>query len=429
MTQTNAKNELTLDIHALSYGPYGIGRHQGKAVMIPKTAPGDTVTARIVEAKERYSVGEIVRILKPSSLRQEPPCPYVAQCGGCPWQHVRYESQLGAKQKSVEDALRRIGKLQGFELKPIIASPLTYNYRRRIRLQRDGSKRLGFFTSFSHHMIEIDRCLIADDKLNGIIEPLRQWSEELLTDVEHLEVVTGDEPNQIVVVGQSADGSNPHDSAICERLLKENHWINGLIVHGRDWRRTWGQVAVSIVPEDGLCVRVDGDVFTQVNSQGNRQLLNGLLAAAEFNRDDRVLELYSGAGNFTHSIAKRVGDIVAVEGYRPAVESGQHSAQAIGITHIHWICAPVPAALAQLKKHGQRFSKIVLDPPRSGAKGIDRDLAALGAEKILYISCNPTTLARDLAALTKQGYSLGTVQPVDLFPHTFHVEAIATLVR
>jgi 23S rRNA (uracil1939-C5)-methyltransferase len=142
-----------------------------------------------------------------------------------------------------------------------------------------------------------------------------------------------------------------------------------------------------------------------------------------------VLELYSGAGNFTHSIAKRVGDIVAVEGYRPAVESGQHSAQAIGITHIHWICSPVPAALAQLKKHRQRFSKIVLDPPRSGAKGIDRDLAALGAEKILYISCNPTTLARDLAALTKQGYSLGTVQPVDLFPHTFHVEAIATLVR
>jgi 23S rRNA (uracil1939-C5)-methyltransferase len=429
MIQTNAKNELTLDIEALSYGPYGIGRHQGKAVMIPKTAPGDTVAARIVEAKERYSIGEILRIVKPSSLRQEPPCPYVAQCGGCPWQHVRYETQLLAKQKSVEDALRRIGKLEGFELRPIIPSPFAYHYRRRIRLQRNGSKRLGFFASFSHHLIEIDRCLIADDKLNGIIEPLRRWSEELLTDVEHLEVVTGDEPNQIVVVGQSAGGFNPRDSAICERLLEENHLINGLIVRGRDWRRTWGEVAVSIVPEDGLCVTVDGDVFTQVNSKGNRELLNGLLAAAEFNRDDCALELYSGAGNFTHSIAKRVGDIVAVEGYGPAIEGGKHSAQLNGISNIHWICSPVPAALAQLKKHRQRFSKIVLDPPRTGAKGIDRDLAALGAEKILYISCNPTTLARDLAALAKQGYSLRTVQPVDLFPHTFHVEAIATLVR
>jgi 23S rRNA (uracil1939-C5)-methyltransferase len=205
--------------------------------------------------------------------------------------------------------------------------------------------------------------------------------------------------------------------------------INGLIVRGPNWRRTWGEVAVSVIPEDGLCVRVDGDVFTQVNSVGNRQLLNELLTAADFIRDDRVLELYSGAGNFTHSIAKRVGDIVAVEGYRPAFESGKRSAESNGISNIHWICAPVTTALAQLKKRRQSFSKIVLDPPRTGAKGIERELAALDAEKILYISCNPTTLARDLAALTQQGYSLRSVQPVDLFPHTFHVEAIATLVR
>ena len=429
MSQTNAKNELTLDIDALSYGPYGIGRHHGKAVMIPKTAPGDGVIARILQAKERYSIGEIVRILRPSSLRQEPPCPYVAQCGGCPWQHVRYEAQLLAKQKSLEDALRRIGKLEDFEVKPIIASPFTYHYRRRIRLQRDRSKRLGFFSSFSHHVIEIDRCLIADEKLNGLIERVRQWSEELITDVEHLEVVTGDEPNQNVVVGKSAGGFNSRDSAICERLIKENQYINGLILRGADWRRTWGEVGVSIIPEEGLCVRVNGDVFTQVNSQGNRQLLKELLAAADFNRDDRVLELYSGAGNFTQSIAARVSDVVAVEGDRPAFESGKRNADLNGITGIQWICAPVAVALTELKKQRRRFSKIVLDPPRTGAKGLDRELAALGAGKILYISCNPATLARDLAALSQRGYSLRTVQPIDLFPHTFHVEAIATLVR
>jgi 23S rRNA (uracil1939-C5)-methyltransferase len=429
MIQTNAKNELTLDIDALSYGPYGIGRHQGKTVMIPKTAPGDTVAARIIEAKERYSVGEIVRILKTSSLRQDPPCPYIAQCGGCPWQHVRYESQLGAKQKSVEDALRRIGKLQDFEIKPIIPSPSSYRYRRRIRLQRDGSKRLGFFSSSSHHLVEIDSCLIADDKLNGLIEHLRRWSAELITDVEHLEVVTGDNPDETVIVGQSAGAFNSRDRSSCESLLAENRLINGLIVRGPGWRRTWGKVAVAVIPEHGLCVRADGDVFTQVNSQGNRQLVNELLAAADFRRNDRVLELYSGAGNFTYSVAKRVEDIVAVESYPPAVESGKQSAQLNAVRNIHWICSPVPAALAQLKKRRQRFSKIVLDPPRTGAKGIERDLAALDAEKILYISCNPTTLARDLAALTRQGYSLRRVQPVDLFPHTFHVEAIATLVR
>lgn len=429
MVQTNAKNELTLDIDALSYGPYGIGRHDGKAVMVPKTAPGDTVVARVVENKERYSVGEIVRLIKPSSLRQEPPCPYVAQCGGCPWQHLRYEAQLSAKQKNVEDALGRIGKLEGFELRPIIPSPFTYNYRRRIRLQRNASKRLGFFTSFSHHLIEIDSCLIADEKLNLLLGPLRYWSENLVTDLEHLELVTGDEPNQIVVVGQSAGGFISRDSSICERLSKDNQLINGLILRGTEWRRTWGETVISIIPEEDLCMRVDADVFSQVNSEGNRRLLKELLASAEFRDDDRVLELYSGAGNFTLPIAKRVGAVVAVEGYRPAIESGKHSAQSNRMANIHWICSPVPAALAQLKKHRERFSQIVLDPPRTGAKGIERDLAELQAEKVLYISCNPTTLARDLAALTQQGYSLRTVQPVDLFPQTFHVEAIATLMR
>ena len=429
MIQTNAKNELTLDIDALSYGPYGIGRHEGKAVMVPKTVPGDTVAARIVEAKERYSLGEVVRLIKPSPLRQEPPCPYVAHCGGCPWQHIRYQPQLSAKEKSVEDALGRIGRLEGFELRAIIPAPFPYNYRRRIRLQRNAAKRLGFFSSSSHNLIEIGSCLIADEKLNSLLEPLRCWSQELVTDIEHLELVTGDEPNQTVVVGQSAGGFISRDSSLGERLLRDNPLINGLILRGRDWRRTWGEAAISIIPEAGLCVRVDADLFTQVNSQGNRRLLKELLAAAEFRDDDRVLELYSGAGNFTLSIAKRTGDIVAVEGYRPAIESGRQAAQSNSIANIQWICSPVPAALAELRKRCQRFSKIVLDPPRSGAKNIELELAAFEAEKILYISCNPTTLARDLAGLTRQGYRLRTVQPIDLFPQTFHVETIATLAR
>ncbi|MEX0801809.1 MAG: 23S rRNA (uracil(1939)-C(5))-methyltransferase RlmD [Candidatus Binatia bacterium] len=429
MIQTNPKNELTLEIDALSYGPYGIGRVKGKTVMIPKTAPGDTVAARITEARERYSVGELVRLVDASPLRQTPPCPYVAECGGCPWQHLRHEAQLQAKQQSVEDALRRIGKLETFELRPIIASPLSYHYRRRMRLQRNAGKRLGFFRSFSHDLVEIHRCHIADDRLNQVIEPLRRWSDELNGDIEDLEVVTGDEPNQLVVFGQSAGKFDSRDSSICENLVKRHDLINGLILRGPGWRRTWGEALISILPEDGVRLKVDGDVFTQVNREGNRKLLNELLAAADFNRDDRVLELYSGAGNFTLSIAKRAGDIVAVEGYRAAIESGKRSAQSNGIANIHWIGSPVPAALAQLKKGRQRFSKIVLDPPRTGAKGIERDLVSLGAEKIFYISCNPATLARDLAALTRQGYTLRTVQPIDLFPHTFHVEALATLAR
>src|SRR5262245_52527603 len=139
MSQTNAKPAVTLEIDSLLYGPYGIGRIEGKALMIPHTAPGDTVEARIIEAKERYAIGEVIRLINSSPIRQNPPCPYVGTCGGCSWQHIQYQAQLRAKQQSVEDSLRRIGKLGGFEMRPIIPSPTEYHYRRRIRLQISAS--------------------------------------------------------------------------------------------------------------------------------------------------------------------------------------------------------------------------------------------------------------------------------------------------
>jgi 23S rRNA (uracil1939-C5)-methyltransferase len=428
MTQTNAKKEITLEISALSYGPYGIGRHEGKAVMVPHTAPGDTIAARIVETKDKYDIGAVVRLIVPSPARQDPPCPYVGECGGCSWQHLRYDAQLKAKQQSVEDALRRIGKLDGFELRPIIPSPDEYHYRRRIRLQANG-KRLGFYRAASHSLIEIDSCLIAEDKLNEIIEALRRLLQELVSPIEYLEVVTGDGPNEIVVVGKLIGAFNSCDDLACERFVDLGSHASGLILHNGEWRKTWGLTTISVRPAADLSLTIDGDVFTQVNRGGNQTILTELLAAGQFNSEDRVLELYGGAGNFTLAIAKRVRDVVTVEGHRPSVKSGKFSAQLSGVGNVRWICSAVPAAVQQLNNRRERFSKIVLDPPRTGAKGIDRNLASFGVEKILYISCDPTTLARDLAALARHGYKPTMVQPIDLFPHTFHVETLAVMTR
>ena len=428
MTQTNAKSELSLEIDTLSYGPYGIGRHEGKAVMVPHTAPGDKVAVRIVESRERYDVGGVVRLITPSPARQNPPCPYVGECGGCSWQHLRYDSQLRAKQRSVEDALRRIGKLDGFELRPIIPSPHEYHYRRRIRLQAN-DKRLGFYRAASHEIIKIDSCLIAEDTLNAVIKSLRRLLEELVSAIDYMEIVTGDDPDQVIVVAKLTVEFITQDEAACERLVDSDSHVSGLILHNGEWRKTWGQTAISIRLEDGVGLIVDGDVFTQVNPAGNRIILSNLLAVAGFNNDDRVLELYSGAGNFTLSIAKRVREVVTIEGHRPSVKSGKFSAQLNGIDNIRWICSTVPRAIQQLNNRRERFSKIVLDPPRTGAKGIEQSLASFDAERILYISCNPATLARDLAGLARHGYKPMMVQPIDLFPHTFHVETLAVMTR
>jgi len=429
MSHPNAKNEITLEIDSLSYGPYGVGRIDGKAVMVPKTAPGDRVAARIVAAKPRYAVGEALRVIEPSPLRQTPPCPFVNECGGCPWQHIRYDAQLKAKQQNVESALRRIGRLDGFELRPIIPSPQEYRYRRRIRLQCDRAGKLGYFRPASHEVIEIDDCLIADGKLTGFIAPLRRWVHELATAVEYVEIVTGDEPDQIVVVGKSGGEFKAPDATACDRLLDEAGGISGLVLHGPNWRKTWGRTAISLVVEDGICMRVDADVFTQVNAEGNRKILSELLAAGEFQSQDRVLELYCGAGNFTLSIARRVAEVAAVEGSRLSIQYGKLSAQRNGLENIRWVCSAVPAALSRLKQRREKFTRLVLDPPRAGGKGLEAELASFGAERLIYVSCDPATLARDLGALTNHGYRLRMVQAVDLFPHSFHVETVALMTR
>jgi 23S rRNA (uracil1939-C5)-methyltransferase len=429
MSQTNLKNVVKLEIDALSYGPYGIGRVDGKAVMVPHTAPGDKVEARILASQARYEIGELVRILDPSPQRQTPPCPYVGICGGCSWQHLRYHAQLQAKQKSIEDSLHRIGKLADFDVRPIIPSAAEYHYRRRIRLQVGADNRLGFYGASSHQLVEIEACLIADERLNGVLEILRRWSRAINTTIEHLELATGDEPGQIVAVAEAAGSFVPRDQTACANLVGANGAVHGLVVAGRDWRRVWGEPRISVKLQDGVSLAVDADVFTQVNPAGNRRVLDELLAAARFRKTDRVLELYCGAGNFTIPVARQSKEVVAVEGHRPAIANGKLNAQRNGLGNIRWISAAVPKALAELRKRREKFSTIILDPPRTGAKGMESDLAALGADMILYVSCNPATLARDLAAIVKHGYKLRKVQPIDLFPQTYHVEALALMER
>src|SRR5688500_18672941 len=215
MSQPNAKNAVKLEIERLSYGPYGIGRVDGRVLMVPHTAPGDTIMAHVIEEKERFSIGEIDRIFTPSPARRTPPCPYVGQCGGCSWQHLNYETQLKAKQQSVEDALSRIGKLSGYNLRPIIPAAGEFHYRRRIRFQVGPGRELGFYAAASHHLVKIDACLIAGQPLNAVIETVRRWARGTNTDIEYLEIVSGDEPNPTVVVVQATGDFIPRDEPAC----------------------------------------------------------------------------------------------------------------------------------------------------------------------------------------------------------------------
>jgi 23S rRNA (uracil1939-C5)-methyltransferase len=421
--------DITLKIDSLSYGPYGIGRDEGRVVMVPLTAPGDEAEVRIVEEKKNYAIGELTRLLRPSPLRQNPPCPYFGSCGGCLWQQIQYQEQLAAKEKSVLDALQRIGRLEGFQTFPILTSPKEYHYRRRIRLQVDAQKRIGFYQPFSKDLIEIDSCLIADPEINRRLSLAGEWIGKLKTPIRHVEIAVGDKEIQTVMTGNASGDLSPRDNSVCAEFLTGAKEINGLILSGSGWRQIWGNGKLSLGLQDDLISEVDGDVFTQVNREGNELLVGVLLDWGGFHPKDRVLELYCGAGNITLPVARLCGRITAVEANAPSIISAERNGRLNKLGTISWICSDVVKALGGLVKRRKRFSKIILNPPRSGAKGLAAALASLGAEKILYVSCNPATLARDLSALCSKGYNLTRVRPIDIFPHTYHVETLAELVR
>lgn len=420
---------VRVKIDSLSHGPYGITRARGRVLLIPHTVPDDEVEAQVSTEKGNYAIGKLISVIRPSALRQQAPCPYFSACGGCPWQAVRYEAQLAAKQKNVEDALTRIGKLTGFELLPILPSKNEYEYRRRVRLHTDGQGRLGYHRAFSHELIEIETCLIADTKANHHLCHAREWLRELKTPVEQLELVVGDADNQIVLAGKTDGRLAPDDEVVSSHFLQAHPEISGLVLFGRRWRHCWGQGQVGIRAADGLTLEIDAELFSQVNREGNLEIARQVLEWGEFKPHDRVLELYCGAGNFTLPVAQRVREVVAVEGNPRSIANGTANGRRNRLGNIRWVCSPVAKALKELRQRREKFSKVVLNPPRAGAKGLEEDLVSLEAQKILYVSCEPPTLARDLAAFGRKGYRVTRVRPVDLFPHSYHVEAVAEMVR
>lgn len=421
--------ELKLKIDSLTYGPYGIGRDNRRVILVPLTVPGDEAGVRIVAEKRNYAIGELSHLLKPSPLRQVPPCPYFERCGGCPWQQIEYEGQLAAKEKIVVDALHRIGRLDGFQILPILRSPQEYGYRRRIRLQSDGRKRLGFYRALSHELIEIDSCLIADPQVDRHLSVAREWIKGLRTKLRCVEIIMSDGEQQTVLVGRSEERFSQEDDALCAPFVSGQKEIKGVIISGPGWHRSWGRTKIHIQSQDDLIMEVDGNIFTQVNREGNNLLVGEILQWGEFDHQDRVLELYSGTGNLSLPAARRAGEIVAVDGNPQSIRNGKENGRLNRIENIRWLCSDVPKAVRRLVTDQEQFSKIILNPPRSGAKGLEHELASLNADKILYVSCNPPTLARDLSALSKKGYRLTRVRPIDLFPHTFHVEVLSEMVR
>lgn len=417
---------LRLTIDSLAYGPAGVGRADGKVIFVPGTVPGDEVEVVLDEEKKTYAIGHVVALVQPSPQRHHPPCPYVTRCGGCPWQQVSYAEQLRAKELLVREHLRRIGGMEDPPILPIIASPQEWQYRHRIRVHVEDNTRLGFSPPRSHELVEIESCLIAVAGTSENLRLARTWLTCLKTSVREIELLTSESDGKLVMVGIAAGAFQASDLADCERFLRTRPQVAGLILSGRNWQRFWGKPQISVdLGLAGLTLEVSRGTFTQVSFAGNRELIAAILRLSDIRKEQRVIELYCGAGNLSLPLASRARELIGIEQNRLAVADAQANAVRSGLMNTRFIHASVRDGVGRLLRAGERGDVVVLDPPRTGAAEMIAAIPRLGARTVVYISCDPPSLARDLRQLHLYGYRTSTIQPLDLFPQTYHVETIA----
>lgn len=403
--------ELTLD--AMAHGGSALGRHEGRVIFVPHAIPGERVRARITDDKERYAHAEPVAVVEPSPDRVEPPCPHFGpgQCGGCHLQHVAYDRQLEMKRRVVLDQLERIGKVEGVTVHATLPGPSPWGYRSHATFHARPDGRLGYYADDGSHIVPIEECLIIRPALMDLFTQLDLGDET----IERVKLQVGADPADRMIVLSTADDLAPEievDFPVSVNLLlSDNEPVN--LIGG-------AQVTYQVFDR---AFQVTAGGFFQTNVPVAEILVEQVLLRLDLQGDETVLDLYSGVGLFTAFIAERAGLVVSVESYPPAVTDAD--ANLADLDNVEIVEGPVEEVIVDL---AGPFDAVVVDPPRSGLSNeVIDELARLDTPRIVYVSCDPATLARDVRKLAGHGYALVDVQPVDMFPQTYHIEAVALL--
>jgi 23S rRNA (uracil1939-C5)-methyltransferase len=411
---------VVLEITGLTNGPDGIARHEGRVVFVSGVAPGDVVRARIVEEHPSFARARVVHHCARGGAHRVPRCAWVEACGGCPWQQVVYPTQLAAKAASVHETLARIGGVVGARELPIHAAPDEWRYRHRVRLHVGGRGTLGYRRPRSHQVVEIGDCVIADATITATLPIVRELVRRLATRVRSVELLANGD-GRVVVSAVATGPFAAADDARLTALLAEHVSIAGVQLATAEWQRARGDLRLVVRPDQaGTTIVQRPGTFSQVNPAANRLLVETVLAMATPAR--RVLDLFCGTGNLSLPLAHAGAEVTGVDANPAAIADARTSAAAAGLTATRFEDVP---ALRFLGRQGLAGAElVVLDPPRTGAAAEVAQLARLRPRRILYVSCDPATLARDVAVLAANRYIVDRVQALDLFPQTPHVETV-----
>jgi len=444
--------ELELHVDSLAYGGNGVARLNGFVVFVRRGLPGDTVRARVTKVKRSHAEALAVEVLEPGPQRVDAPCAHYPACGGCRFQDLAYDAQVAAKEAQVADALRRIGGLAEPPLEPIIPAESIFHYRNKLEYsftQTPAGAALGFHRAVRwDEVLEIERCWLTTDLGNAIRDAVRDWArEERLPAYDqethegylrHLVFREGRNTGQALVQLVTAPGERFEREQFVEVLrrfpeVRAIHWaVNETPAEVTNLPTTllWGEDAI----EEELCglrFRVRPNAFLQTNTAMAERLYELAGEYAAMTGQETVYDLYCGIGTIGLSLADKALTVWGVEVSEESVACALENADLNGITNAAFFAGEVGQSLAELQERAGDPDVVVVDPPRAGLSGKAlRRIGRLEPKRIVYVSCNPTTLASNVKELgTAWGYRLERVRPVDMFPHTPHIEAVALLTR
>lgn len=457
MAKPRRGDTLALTIDDLAFGGEGVGRVDGYVVFVPGGIPGDRLKVRVTERRARYGRAVIEDVEAPSPDRVTPPCPYFGRCGGCRLQHVSYAAQLAFKEKQVRDCLDRLGRLgPSIEVRPIVPAPDVLGYRNKMEFTVagvTGAPAIGLHQADRYDVVlDIDRCLLQSETMNALLTEVRRevterglsvWQARGREDGEGLlRFVTVREGRNtreamvnlvasapdIAALAPLAASLGTRVPAATSVLLNVNDRKASVaagteehVLFGRDHIRESLQ---------GVTFQVSANSFFQTNTRQAEHLFSLVADACELTGAETLIDLYSGTGAISLLLARRCRRVYGIELVGAAVADAGRNARLNGIENCTFLEGEVRHVLPVLMQEGVQAEVVVADPPRAGfhPKALAA-VAALGPARMVYVSCNPSTLARDLGDLARQGYRVDWVQPVDMFPQTPHIEAVARLSR
>lgn len=447
------KNQLIeLNIESISSEGSGVAKHEGMAVFVPHTAVGDRIIAKVLKAKKTHAFAKIHELLEKSPDRIVPECSVAKQCGGCVYSHISYEAELRAKEQRVRDAIGRIGGIDT-KINSIVGSERESRYRNKaqipVGISKERKAQMGFFASHSHRIVECEDCklqpeefLIAQRVLKGFIDEYKisVYNEDTHKGlVRHLYLRKAEATDEIMICVVVNGGGFPHEKELVESFLAEIPNTKTVIVNsnkektnvvlGKEYRTLYGEGFITDIL-CGLKFKLSPQSFYQVNRSGAEKLYSIAREYAKLKEDDLLLDMYCGTGTIGLSMAKDCKSLIGVEIVPEAIEDAKKNAERNSVENARFICGDAALAADKLSAEGVSPDVIILDPPRKGCqRELIETVAEMNPERVVYVSCDPATLARDLKIFGELGYNTLEVTPVDMFPRTAHVETVVLLSR